>query len=51
MALGVTYDNIDDYLEGKNVPQQVARTIENWYLKTEHKRRPPITVFDDFWKK
>ncbi|EPY5980654.1 hypothetical protein ACXFC5_003449, partial [Escherichia coli] len=22
-----------------------------WYLKTEHKRRPPITVFDDFWKK
>ncbi|EPE3308880.1 hypothetical protein ACSTAR_002854, partial [Escherichia coli] len=24
---------------------------ENWYLKTEHKRRPPITVFDDFWKK
>ncbi|ONG14910.1 NAD(+) synthase [Escherichia coli] len=49
-ALGVTYDNIDDYLEGKNVPEQVARTIENWYLKTEHKRRPPITVFDDFWK-
>lgn len=50
VALGVTYDNIDDYLEGKNVPEQVARTIENWYLKTEHKRRPPITVFDDFWK-
>ncbi|WP_243413661.1 hypothetical protein, partial [Klebsiella pneumoniae] len=24
---------------------------EGWYLKTEHKRRPPITVFDDFWKK
>ncbi|HAN2106232.1 TPA: ammonia-dependent NAD(+) synthetase [Escherichia coli] len=51
VALGVTYDNIDDYLEGKNVPEQVARIIENWYLKTEHKRRPPITVFDDFWKK
>ena len=51
VALGVTYDNIDDYLEGKNLPEQVARTIENWYLKTEHKRRPPITVFDDFWKK
>ncbi|HBX15641.1 MAG TPA: NAD(+) synthase, partial [Leclercia adecarboxylata] len=27
-----------------------ARIIEGWYLKTEHKRRPPITVFDDFWK-
>ncbi|HCN7122902.1 TPA: ammonia-dependent NAD(+) synthetase, partial [Escherichia coli] len=37
VALGVTYDNIDDYLEGKNLPEQVARTIENWYLKTEHK--------------
>ena len=51
VALGVTYENIDDYLEGKSVPEQVARTIENWYLKTEHKRRPPITVFDNFWKK
>lgn len=51
VALGVTYENIDDYLEGKSVPEQVARTIENWYLKTEHKRRPPITAFDNFWKK
>ncbi len=33
VALGVTYDNIDDYLEGKNLPEQVARTIENWYRK------------------
>lgn len=41
-ALGVSYDNIDDYLEGKTVPEQVAKTIENWYLKTEHKRRPPL---------
>ncbi|MDA4231006.1 NAD(+) synthase, partial [Escherichia coli] len=50
VALGVTYDNIDDYLVGKNVPQQVARTIENCYLKTEHNRRPPITCFDYFCK-
>ncbi|KJU33898.1 NAD synthetase, partial [Salmonella enterica subsp. enterica serovar Heidelberg str. 86-0255] len=28
-----------------------AKTIEGWYVKTEHKRRLPITVFDDFWKK
>ncbi|RKR64870.1 NH(3)-dependent NAD(+) synthetase [Yokenella regensburgei] len=50
-ALGVTYENIDDYLEGKKLDDAIARTIEGWYVKTEHKRRPPITVFDDFWKK
>ncbi len=51
VALGVTYPLIDDYLEGKKVDDHSAKTIEGWYLKTEHKRRPPITVFDDFWKK
>lgn len=49
-ALGVSYDNIDDYLEGKAIDPAIASIIEGWYLKTEHKRRPPITVFDDFWK-
>ncbi len=49
-ALGVTYEDIDNYLEGKPVDEGTARIIEGWYLKTEHKRRPPITVFDDFWK-
>ncbi|MDA3135371.1 ammonia-dependent NAD(+) synthetase [Atlantibacter subterranea] len=51
VALGVTYENIDDYLEGKTLDEGISKTIEGWYLKTEHKRRPPITVFDDFWKK
>ena len=50
-ALGVTYDNIDDYLEGKTLDAGIAKIIEGWYLKTEHKRHTPITVFDDFWKK
>lgn len=50
-ALGVTYENIDDYLEGKTLDSKISDIIENWYLKTEHKRRPPITVFDDFWKR
>lgn len=49
-ALGVTYEQIDDYLEGKTLDPEAARVIENWYLKTEHKRRPPVTVFDDYWK-
>ncbi|WP_130834896.1 ammonia-dependent NAD(+) synthetase [[Erwinia] mediterraneensis] len=50
-ALGVTYQMIDDYLEGKAIDADAARIIEGWYRKTEHKRRPPVTVFDDFWKK
>ena len=50
VALGVTYEMIDDYLEGKSIHPDSAKIIEGWYLKTEHKRRPPITVFDDFWK-
>lgn len=50
VALGVTYDNIDDYLEGKTVSEEISNKIENWYLKTEHKRHLPITVYDSFWK-
>ncbi len=49
-ALGVTYEMIDDYLEGRTVPDDIAAIIEGWYNRTEHKRRPPVTVFDDFWK-
>lgn len=50
VALGVTYNEIDDYLEGKAVSEKVQEIIENWWRKTEHKRHLPITVFDDFWK-
>ena len=50
VALGVTYDEIDDYLEGKKVSEQAQSVIENWWVKTQHKRHLPITVFDDFWR-
>lgn len=46
-ALGVSYKNIDDYLEGRDVPDEAAETIEGWYKRTEHKRRSPYTVFDN----
>lgn len=49
-ALGVTYQQIDDYLEGKPVPDAVAEKIETIYHKTKHKRHLPITLFDHFWK-
>ncbi len=50
VALGVTYDEIDDYLEGKEVPAQAQEKIEAWWNKTQHKRHLPISVLDDFWK-
>ncbi|MEW4355227.1 ammonia-dependent NAD(+) synthetase [Streptococcus pneumoniae] len=50
VALGVTYENIDDYLEGKTINPQAQEIIENWWKKTEHKRHLPISIFDDFWK-
>lgn len=50
IALGVTYNDIDDYLEGKSVSAQAQEKIEAWWQKTEHKRHLPITVFDHFWK-
>lgn len=50
VALGVTYNDIDDYLEGKQVSPVAQKIIENWWNKTEHKRHLPISIFDDFWK-
>jgi NAD+ synthase len=50
VALGVTYEDIDNYTEGKKVGELEKEKIEAWYLKTEHKRHLPITIFDDFWK-
>ena len=50
VALGVTYDDIDDYLEGKELPEEPRTAIENHYLRSKHKRHMPITIFDDFWK-
>ena len=46
VALGVSYDNLDDYLEGKKVPEEIVKIIEGHYLKSEHKRNMPVTVFD-----
>ena len=50
VALGVTYAEIDDYLEGKSVSPEAQATIENWWYKGQHKRHLPITVFDTFWR-
>ena len=48
--MGVTYNEIDDYLEGKQVNPEAQATIEKWWYKGQHKRHLPITVFDTFWE-
>ena len=50
VALGLTYEQIDDYLEGKDIPEEAQKVLEGHYLRSEHKRHLPITIFDDFWK-
>lgn len=47
--LGIQYGDIDDFLEGKDVTDQVATAIETRYLATEHKRRVPASLFDGWW--
>lgn len=48
--LGVSYQHIDDYLEGKDIPAVAQERLESLFLNSRHKRHTPITVFDDFWK-
>ncbi len=47
--LGITYDEIDDYLEGKDVTDKVAEALETRYALTQHKRELPPSRFDEWW--
>ncbi|MGM0788510.1 ammonia-dependent NAD(+) synthetase [Bacillus infantis] len=49
--LGISYEELDDYLEGKEVSPESAEKIEKRYLITEHKRQLPASMFDSWWKK
>lgn len=48
--LGVSYQHIDDYLEGKTVPDAVATAIETKYLASRHKRHMPVRPADEWWR-
>ncbi|QCI19752.1 MAG: ammonia-dependent NAD(+) synthetase [Buchnera aphidicola (Brevicoryne brassicae)] len=43
-VLGVTYNEIDSYLEGKKIDSYSKKIIENLYLRTFHKRNKPISL-------
>lgn len=48
--LGLSYDEVDDYLEGREVPEEVAQRIEARWRATRHKRTTPATLLDDWWR-
>lgn len=50
-SLGVSYPEIDAYLRGEAVTEDVSANLERRYLGTEHKRRLPVTPADGWWRK
>ncbi|MDN3653978.1 ammonia-dependent NAD(+) synthetase [Thalassotalea ponticola] len=46
VALGLSYDQIDDFLEGKPVSEAVEQRLIDIFVKTQHKRKPIPTVYD-----
>ena len=49
-ALGITYAHIDDYLEGKQVPQEAAERLEHLWRIGQHKRHLPPGLNDTWWR-
>src|SRR5690606_9030567 len=48
--LGLTYEQIDDYLEGREVAPEVAERIEAKHHGSRHKRALPVTPADTWWR-
>jgi NAD+ synthase len=48
--LGLSYDMIDDYLEGRVVPADAAEKLEQVYLRSRHKRTTPVSILDSWWR-
>ncbi|GEK08562.1 ammonia-dependent NAD(+) synthetase [Pseudoalteromonas peptidolytica] len=46
-ALGLSYDDIDDFLEGKPISDEVSEKLITIYQRTQHKRQPIPTVYDE----
>ncbi|TQV77012.1 ammonia-dependent NAD(+) synthetase [Aliikangiella marina] len=45
-ALGLSYDQIDDFLEGQPVATEVSDKLVEIFNRTQHKRRPIPTIYD-----
>lgn len=49
-ALGVSYEHLDDYLEGKSVPDAARQRIEHLWSISMHKRQLPPGPADTWWR-
>lgn len=45
-ALGMTYDQIDDFLEGRDVDADIEEKLIAIYTRTQHKRQAIPTIYD-----
>ncbi len=45
-ALGLSYDQIDDFLEGKVIAADAADRLIKIFESTQHKRQPIATIYD-----
>ena len=45
-ALSVTYDQIDDFLEGKKIDAEAEARLITIYRLSQHKRQPIPTIYD-----
>lgn len=48
--LGISYEAIDEFLEGHDIDAELAERIEQRFLDTRHKRALPVTPFDTWWR-
>ena len=48
--LGISYVDIDDFLEGHDVDADIAERIEQRFLATRHKRALPVSPLDTWWQ-
>lgn len=48
--LGLSYAQIDDYLEGRDIDDAAATALEARFRATAHKRTVPVGPDDDWWR-
>ncbi|WP_166983786.1 ammonia-dependent NAD(+) synthetase [Paramicrobacterium fandaimingii] len=48
--LGLSYTDIDDYLEGAEVSHEAAERIESAFMRSRHKRTVPVGPADTWWR-
>jgi NAD+ synthase len=48
--LGISYNSIDNFLEGLDVTPEEAALLEGRFLRAAHKRYMPVTPYDNWYK-